>query len=86
MLILIVDSNAKRRQGLCHMLSSRGHTLQSAANRTNAIRILRKSQQKPRVILLDPDCDGVSVEQFLSVVLEVSPVAKVLLLPTPVCV
>jgi DNA-binding NtrC family response regulator len=85
MLILIVDSDAKRRVGLSFMLSKRGHTLQAAANPTNAIWILRQSQEPPRLILLDPGCEGENAEQLLSVVAETAPAAKVFRLLSPVC-
>lgn len=86
MLIMIVDGDASRRRGLCLMLSKRGHTMQSATNRTSAIRILRQTQSKPRLILLDPDCEGASADEFLRVVVERAPEAKMVLLLAPVAV
>jgi DNA-binding NarL/FixJ family response regulator len=78
MLIMIVDRDAKRRVGLCTLLSKQGHKLMVIRNRTDAVTILRGARSAPKLILLDPNCGGVSPATFLQSVMNLLPSVKIL--------
>jgi DNA-binding NtrC family response regulator len=81
MLIMIVDGDANRCAGLCALLSRRGHKVQTARDRTEAISILWRSSHYPELVLLDPDCGGESATWFLDRLVPLAPQAKVILMP-----
>jgi CheY-like chemotaxis protein len=59
--ILLVDYNRESCEALAEFLSRQGHTVQCAANGSEALRLLADSQTRPALILLDlemPVLDG----------------------------
>jgi CheY-like chemotaxis protein len=64
-LVLVVEDDEDIRQSLCYILEDEGIATLSASNGQEALEVLRRSEEKPAVILLDLSMPVMDGREFL---------------------